>query len=54
MLESVVSRLKNLKYDRILVEVHADLWGEDQYNDSLSFERSEAVQEFLAVHGVPS
>lgn len=38
---------------KIIIEGHADLWGEEAYNGNLSEERAINVKEYLIKLGVP-
>ena len=53
-LDELVSGLRGMQYDSILVVGHADRIGKDAYNQKLSERRAGAVKAYLVKQGVPS
>lgn len=54
LLKKVVERLRDDLPGRIVIEGHADLWGEMAHNEELSGQRAATVSDYLAGHGIPS
>ncbi len=54
VLDSVLELLKDMPYEKIIVEGHTDNIGSDAYNDRLSRQRAQAVASYLVARGIPS
>lgn len=52
MLNGLVSALKRVQFDKIIIIGRADSFGSDAYNNSLSLKRAQAVKAYLLAQGI--